>query len=152
MNFEDDYPTVSASLAVKNAAEAIAFYEKAFGAQERYRLIDPESGKIGHAELRVGDSVLMLADEYPGFNRTPDSLGGSPVGLSLMVADVDQTVERAVAAGATVTRAAENQFYGYRCANVRDPFGHHWMLSQKLEEVTPEEMQKRWNEMAKKKS
>jgi PhnB protein len=142
------YPPFSVSLAVGDAAKAIEFYKTAFGAQERYRLIDPENGKIGHAELMIFGHLVMLADEYPAYNKSPLTLGGSPVKLSLMSADVDADFARALQAGGETVMPISDQFYGHRTGSLRDPFGHVWVLSQETEKVTPEEMQRRWNEMA----
>jgi PhnB protein len=139
------YPPVSVALTVSNAAQALEFYHKAFGALELYRLIDPESGKIGHAEMTVNGGLIMLADEYPGHNSAPNTLGGTTSNICLMVDDVDAAVAKAASAGAIVTRPPKDQFYGHRCANLEDPFGHKWMLAQELEKVAPEEMQRRWN-------
>ena len=143
----ESYPPLTPSLAVHDGAAAIAFYKEAFGAEELYRLVDPESGKIGHAELLINGSLVMLADEYPMFNKAPQTLGGTSVRLSLMVVDVDAAVGRAQKAGATVTMPPKDQFYGFRSANLRDPFGHEWMLQRELEKVQPAEMQRRWNTM-----
>jgi PhnB protein len=144
-----DYPPLSISLAVKDSAKAIEFYKAAFGAVELYRLVDPQSGRIGHAEIRVHGYLVMLADEYPPFNKTPESLGGTPVKLCLFVESADAAIARAVSAGATVLRPTSNQFYGHRCGAIRDPFGHEWMISQEMERVPPAEMQRRWDAMAK---
>ena len=134
-------------LIVKEAAKAIAFYEKAFGATEIFRLAEP-SGKIGHAELRIGGSRLMLAEEYPDFGAlSPPSVGGSPVTLHLDVADVDAVVERATSAGATVLRPVKDEFYGHRTGMVADPFGHKWQVATEKEAVSAQEMQRRWSAM-----
>jgi PhnB protein len=143
------YPPLIPYLAVHDAAKAIAFYQQAFEASELYRLIDPESSKIGHAELLINGTMFMLADEYPAHNKTPQTLGGTTVKLTLMVEDVDAVVDRASAAGATVVMPPSDQFYGHRSASVRDPFGHEWMLQKESEKVTYEEQQRRWNEMVK---
>ena len=130
-------------LIVRNAAKAIEFYENAFGAKEVFRLTEPQ-GKIGHAELRIGDSLLMLADEYPDFGAlAPTTIGGSPVSIHLYVEDVDHTYSRAVAAGATALRSVQDEFYGDRTGMLLDPFGHKWHLATRKEEVTPAEMQRR---------
>lgn len=142
-----DYPGFSVAIAVKDGAKAIEFYTKAFGAKERFRLIDPQTKGVGHAEMDLKDGLLMLADEYKGMNATPETLGGTTAKLSLMTDDVDRDFEKAVAAGATVIRKPADQFYGHRAACVRDPFGHEWIFSQILKEVSPEEMQRIWNEM-----
>jgi PhnB protein len=142
--------TLIPALAVSNGAEAIAFYQQAFGASELYRLIDPESGKIGHAELIINGNTFSLSDEYPAFNKTPLTLGGTAVKFTLMVDDIDVWVARSSAAGAIVVRPLSDEFYGHRGATVRDPFGHEWMLQQEIERVSPAEMQHRWDEMVKK--
>lgn len=143
------YPPLIPKFAVHDAAEAIEFYKTAFGATELYRLIDPESGKIGHTQLMLNGSLVMFSDEYPQHNKTPRTLGGTSMTLCLMVDDVDATVARATAAGATVTKPPSNQFYGHRSATVRDPFGHEWMLQREIEKVSPTEMQRRWDAMVK---
>jgi PhnB protein len=139
----EGYHNVTPYLCCKGAADAIEFYKKAFGATEVLRMGDP-SGKVGHAELQIGDSRIMLADEFPemGF-RSPQSIGGSPVMLHLYVEDVDATVPKAVAAGARVTREVADQFYGDRGGQVEDPFGHKWYVSTHKEDLSPEEIQKR---------
>lgn len=142
-------PPLSPSLAVNDAAKAIEFYQHAFGATELYRLIDPQSGKIGHAELMLNGHLIMLSDEYPAHNRTPQTLGGTTVKFCLMVDDVDAAVSRSSAAGATVTAPPTDMFYGHRSAQVRDPFGHEWMLQREIENVSPDEMQRRWDMMVK---
>ena len=148
MNTPNDYPPMSPYLTVKEAGKAIEFYKAAFGATELYRLSDPASGAIGHAEIRINGSHLMLADENPAWgNKSPLTLGGTPVKLCLMVEDTDAAVARASAAGATVETPPADMFYGFRCAAVRDPFGHQWMIQHEIEKVAPGEMQKRWAEM-----
>jgi PhnB protein len=138
---------LSPYLIVKGAARAIDFYTRCFGARELFRLCDPGGDRIGHAELEVGTGRLMLADEYPDFGAlSPPTVGGTPVSLHLYVADVDGTVAEAVEAGATVLRPVKDEFFGDRTGLVMDPFGHRWHLSTRREEVSPEEMQKRWNE------
>jgi PhnB protein len=139
---------LSAYIAVRDAAAAIGFYTKAFGAKELFRLVDPASGKIGHAELRIGKGLLMISDEYPDFGAlSPDSIAGSAVKLHLDVADAAGVLKSAEAAGATVLRKLELQFHGCRQALVADPYGHSWFISEKVDEVSPEEMQTRWNSM-----
>lgn len=134
-------------LRVHDAAAAIAFYEKAFGAQELFRLQEP-GGRIGHAELRIGPATIMLSDEYPQNGISgPRTLGGTTFSLHLHVDDVDTAFARAVSAGATIVRPLENQFYGERSGTVRDPFGHEWLLGGHIEDVTPEEMQRRYTEL-----
>lgn len=141
------YPSFSPYITVHNAEEAIAFYHAAFGATERFRLADASSGKIGHAELDLQGSILMLSDENPAWNKSPQTLGGTPVKFCLMVENADAAIAKAVAAGATPLMPASDQFYGFRSGSVRDPFGHEWMLQHEIEKVSPEEMQKRWDAM-----
>jgi PhnB protein len=148
-NLPSAYPPLIPALAVHDGAKAIKFYQQAFEATELYRLIDPESGKIGHAELLINGSLIELSDEYPSFNKTPQTLGGTAVKFTLMVDDVDASVARASSAGAIVVRPPNDEFYGHRSATVRDPFGHEWMLQKEFEKVTPAEMQRRWDEMVK---
>jgi PhnB protein len=144
----DGYPQVSPYLVVDGAAAAIDFYGNVFGATERMRLPGP-GGKIGHAELQIGGSVVMLADEFPDMGaRGPKSVGGTPVTIGVYVEDVDTTFDRAVQAGATALRPVENQFYGDRSGQFEDPFGHRWSVSTHVEDVSPEEMAKRAAEMA----
>jgi PhnB protein len=136
----DGYAAVTPYLIVDGAARAIEFYKTAFGAAERMRL-DAPGGRIGHAELTVGGSVVMLADEHPEIGAIgPLTVGGSPVGLMVYLADVDAAVERAVGAGAKLVSPAENKFYGDRMATIEDPFGHKWYLSTHIEDVPPEEI------------
>lgn len=139
----DGYPRVSAYLHIGGAAAAIDFYKDVFGATERIRMGGPD-GKIGHAELQIGDSVVMLADEHPEMGILgPKTVGGTPVTLSVYVEDVDATVAKASEAGAKVTRPAEDRFYGDRTASFEDPFGHSWSVQAHIEDVSPEEMQRR---------
>jgi PhnB protein len=139
-----DIQEVYPYLRVHNAAEAIAFYAAAFDARELFRLAEP-SGRIGHAEIKIGPATLMLADEYPEQGiRGPRALGGTTVAMHLHVADVDSAFERAVRAGATVVNPLKDQFYGERSGTVRDPFGHEWLLGGHLEDVSTEEMQRRY--------
>lgn len=134
-------------LRVRRAAEAISFYERAFDAKEKFRLVEP-SGRVGHAELDLGGTTLMLSEEYPELNlRGPESLGGTSFSIHLHVDDADAVIARAVAAGATLVRAAQDHFYGERSGTVRDPFGHEWMLGHSLEELAPEEMQRRYTKL-----
>jgi len=133
-------------LRVHDAAAAIDFYARAFGAQELFRLTEP-GGRIGHVQLKFGPATLMLGDEFPERGiRGPRALGGTTVSIHLHVANVDRTFEDAVAAGAAVVMPLKNQFWGERMAIVRDPFGHEWLLGEHLESVTPEEMQRRYTE------
>jgi PhnB protein len=139
----EGYHSVTPYLIVVGAAEAIEFYKKSFGATELMRMPGPE-GRIGHAEIRIGDSHVMLADENPAMPyRGPKSLGGSPISLLLYVEDVDTTVERAVAAGARLLRPVQDQFYGDRTGGIEDPFGHQWLVATHIEDVSPEELRKR---------
>lgn len=142
------YPPLTPSIAVRDAAAALAFYQTALGAVECFRLIDPVNGKIGHAELTINGQLMMIADEYPGFNKNPDTLGGTTARFVLMVPNADAAYAQAVAAGASPLRPPSDQFYGHRSASVRDPFGHEWMFEHEMESVSPEEMQRRWNKMA----
>jgi PhnB protein len=131
-------------LHVKGGARAIEFYRQAFGAEETLRLEEP-GGRIGHAEIQIGGARLMLADEYPEHGILgPQSLGGTSVGLHLTVPDVDAVAERAVAAGAKLTRPLQDQFYGERTCKLEDPFGHSWHVVTPKEDVSQEEMQRRY--------
>jgi PhnB protein len=142
-----DIHEVYAYLRVHSTAEAIDFYSRAFDAKEIFRLTEP-SGRIGHAEIRIGPTTVMLSDEYPEHNiRGPRSLGGTTFSMHLHVADVDRAFEQAIAAGASVVGPLRNQFYGERSGTVRDPFGHEWLLGGHLESLTPEEMQRRYTAM-----
>ena len=135
-------------IVVKGAKEAIDFYVKAFGAVVDFALIDPTDGRIGHAELLFGPTRLFIADEYPDFGAVgPDSIGGSPVKLHLVVDDADAFVAHAVAQGATVLRPVKPEFYGDRSGLLADPFGYSWFVASKVEDVSPTEMQRRWDAM-----
>jgi PhnB protein len=139
----DGYPQITPYLCVDGASAAIEFYSEVFGATERMRIDDPD-GRIGHAELQLGDSVLMLADEYPDLGiRGPKTIGGTPVTLSVYVEDVDSVVDRAVKAGAKMLRPVEEKFYGDRAGQFEDPFGHRWSVATHVEDMSPEEMAKR---------
>ncbi len=139
--------TVRVHMTVHDAVAAIAFYTKAFDAKEQFRLSEP-GGRIGHAEITIGDSIVMLNDEYPDFGaKSPTAIGGSPVAFHLQVADADKAVARAVAAGATLVRPVQDQFYGDRSGMVACPFGYRWFLTMPKEIVSPAEMQKRWSKM-----
>lgn len=139
----DGYHSITPYLYVSDAKRALEFYANVFGAAELFRMDGP-GGKIGHAEIKIGDSTIMLADEFPEMDaRSPLSIGGSPVSLLLYVEDVDQVVDRAVNAGATLVRPVADQFYGDRSGGVKDPFGHTWFVATHKEDVPPEEMQKR---------
>jgi len=139
----DGYPQVIPYLAVDGGNDAIDFYTKVLGARERMRMPAPE-GKIGHAELEIGDSVIMLADEFPDMgHRGPKALGGTPVTISVYVEDVDGVFERALQEGAKELRGVEDQFYGDRSGQFEDPFGHRWSVATHVEDVPPTEMEKR---------
>jgi PhnB protein len=143
-----DYPPFSPYLSVQDAVKAIEFYHTAFGAKELFRLTNKSDGKIGHAELMIAGSLLMLAEENPQWgNKSPQTLGGTPVTFCLMVENADAAMDRAVAAGATVLMPAADQFYGFRSGSIVDPFGQQWMLQHEIEKVSPEEMQQRWDAM-----
>lgn len=138
-----DYPRVIPYLSVNGADEAIAFYTKVFGAKERMRM-DAPGGKIGHAEIQIGDAVVMLADEFPDMGaKSPKTVGGTPVTVMVYVEDVDACFGRALENGATETRKVEDQFYGDRGGQFQDPFGHQWYVASHVEDVPPEEMAKR---------
>ena len=139
----EGYHTATPYLIVTGAAKAIEFYKKAFGAEETMRMAQPD-GRIGHAEIKIGDSPIMLADEFPGIGaRSPQSLGGSPVSILLYVKDVDAMFTQAIAAAATVQEASSGPIYGDRTGGVTDPFGHVWYIATRKEDVSPEEMKKR---------
>jgi len=141
----EGYHTATPYLIIKGAAAALEFYKKAFGATELLRMPKPD-GRVGHAEIKIGDSIIMLADEFPEIGaRSPESYGGSPVTLMLYVEDVDAVFNRAVAAGAKVDRPVANQFYGDRTGGIIDPFGHKWYLATHVEDVSPEELLRRAN-------
>ena len=139
----DGYHTATPYLIIRGASDAIEFYKKAFGATELFRFPTPD-GKIGHAEIKIGDSPIMMADEYPemGYN-SPQTLGGSPVSVMIYVEDVDTVFNRAVDAGATVKEAVQDKFYGDRIGTLVDPFGHVWHVSTHREDISLEEMEKR---------
>jgi PhnB protein len=139
----DGYHTVTPYLIVNGAAQALEFYKKAYGATEMMRFPGP-GGKIMHAEIKIGDSPIMLADEAPEMGaRSPKTIGGTPVSLLLYVEDVDAWASKAVAAGAKVQRPVQDQFYGDRTGTFEDPFGHVWSIATHKEDVSLEEMQKR---------
>jgi PhnB protein len=138
-----------AYLRLKDAAKAIEFYQRAFGATEKFRLCEP-SGRIGHAELDFGGATLMLSDEFPEYDiKGPQTLGGTSIAIHLHVTDADEVLRTAVAAGGSLVRPATDQFYGERSGTVRDPFGHEWSVGHEIEKVTPEEMQRRYDAMSK---
>ncbi|MET0646866.1 MAG: VOC family protein [Pyrinomonadaceae bacterium] len=137
------YHSVTPYLIVNDGARAIEFYKQAFGATEVFRMEGPD-GRIGHAEIKIGDSHVMLADEHPEMGaHSPQTIGGSPVSLMLYVEDVDAVVNRAVEAGSELTRPVADQFYGDRTGGLKDPFGHAWYIATHVEDVPPEELEKR---------
>jgi PhnB protein len=139
----EGYHTVTPYLVVDDAIEAIDYYKQAFGAKERMRMEAPD-GKIGHAELEIGDSLVMLSDPFPqATTRPPSELGGTSAGVFLYVEDVDAVVKKAVDAGATITMEVSDQFWGDRFGSVKDPFGHSWSVATHVEDVPPEEMAER---------
>ncbi|MDQ1695989.1 MAG: PhnB protein [Frankiaceae bacterium] len=139
----DGYPQVIPYLTVDDATSAIDFYKGVFGAAERMRMAAP-GGKIGHAELEIGTSVIMLADAFPEMGgKSPKTIGGTPVTVMVYVEDVDTVFDRALEAGATAMRKVEDQFYGDRAGQFEDPFGHAWFVASHVEDVPPEEMEKR---------
>jgi PhnB protein len=141
-----DFHSITPLLTVKDVGMALDFYKRAFGARERMRMPLPD-GNVGHAELQIGDSVFMLGGECPERGGvSPQTLEGSPVGLGLYVENVDAAFERAVKAGATVNEAVDNKFWGDRAGSITDPFGHRWMLLTHIEDVPPQEMQRRMAE------
>lgn len=138
----DGYHSVTPYLIVKGAADAIEFYKKAFGATELMRM--ERDGKVGHAEIKIGDSPIMLADESPEMgNASPTTLGGTPISIMIYVDDVDTIFSQAIAAGGEEKRPLTDEFYGDRCGSLKDPFGHVWHVATHKEDVTPEEMEKR---------
>ena len=142
------YHSVTPYLIVEGAAAALDFYRRAFDARELFRM--PMGDRIGHAEMRIGDSVVMLADEWPDMGYVgPAKRGGSPVGLMIYVEQVDAVFARAIAAGAREERGVQDQFYGDRSGNLVDPFGHRWTIATHIEDVAPEEMQRRMQEWSK---
>ena len=144
----DGYHAVTPYLTVKDAARTIEFYEAAFGAVETMRMSAPD-GKVGHAEIRIGGSAIMLSDAFPEMGmRDPESLGGTHGSILLYVKDVDALFARAVAAGAKVVRPVKDQFYGDRSGTVADPSGHIWTIATHVEDVPPEEMERRFKEFS----
>ena len=143
----DGYPVISPYLCVDGATAAIQFYGEVLGATERMRMPAP-GGKVGHAELQIGDSLIMVSDEFPEMGQVaPKTVGGSPVVISVYVDDVDAVFGRAQQAGAEVVRPPEDQFYGDRAAQFNDPFGHRWSIATHIEDVPPDEMARRVTEM-----
>lgn len=134
-----------AYLCVKNADETIAFYKSAFGAAEKFRLVEPGTGRVGHAEVEIGGVTVMLSEEYPELGlQAPITLGQSTASIHIHVDNCDAVIERAVAAGGTLDMAPRDQFYGERSGVVRDPSGHRWNIGHHIADVTPEEMQRRY--------
>ena len=143
------YHSISPVISVRDAAKAIEFYKQAFGAEEIMRMTGP-NGEIGHAELHIGDSSFSISDENPEWgNLSPQTLGGSPIRISLYVPDVDATVETALKAGAKIVNPISDQFYGERSGRIEDPFGHYWIISTMKFTMPVEEMQRIWDEMSK---
>jgi len=146
----DGYHHITPYLVIQDAAAAIDFYKKVFGATELFRMTQPD-GRVGHAELKIGDSVFMLADEFPEMQTVgPKTLGNTPVGLHLYVEDADATFNHALSLGAKVKKPMADQFYGDRSGTIEDPFGHKWTIATHKEDVSPEEMKRRMAAIAKK--
>src|SRR5687768_9951490 len=146
----DGYHSITPYLIVNNAVRALEFYRDAFGATELMRMEQP-GGKVGHAEIQIGDSRVMLADEFPEMGaKSPTSIGGSPVGLMLYVEDVDARFRQAIAAGAKELRPVQDQFYGDRSGTLLDPFGHQWTIGTHTEDLTDEEIKQRMAAMMQK--
>lgn len=138
----EGYHSVTPYLSIKGAAAAIDYYKEVFGATELFRMPGPE-GKIGHAEIKIGNSPIMLADEYPDMEFvSPQTLGGTPVGLMIYVDDVDTMFKQAISRGAKEVKPLQNQFYGDRSGTLKDPFGHVWTVATHVEDVAPEEIER----------
>lgn len=145
----DNYRGVTPAICMKDAAKAIEFYKKAFGATEVMKFVDPSTGKIGHAEMKIADrAMFMLSDQYSGYNHSPEEYGGSTVVLYVYVEDVDRFIDRAVKAGAKLIMPVKNQFYGDRSGRVEDPFGHVWVFGTHVEDVQEEELVQRMKQQA----
>ena len=145
----EGYHAITPYLVVKGAARAIDFYKKVFGAREKFRMDGP-GGTVAHAEIEIGDSVVMLADENPQHGAlSPSTVGGTPVSIMLYVEDVDRTAETLTKAGAKTLRPVQDMFYGDRSGGFEDPFGHHWHVSTHIEDVSPEEIERRMRTMSK---
>ncbi len=141
------FHSVTPYLTIKNAVEALEFYKKAFGVIEKYKILMPD-GRLGHAQIQLGDSQIMFAEECPEWgNKSPETLGGTPVTLYVYVEDVDAFFERAVGAGAIELHPVADQFYGDRSGHLKDPFGHVWCIATPKEKVSPEEIEKRMEAM-----
>jgi PhnB protein len=143
----EGYRTITPYLTVHDAAQAIDFYKEAFGAEERHRMTMPDGKSVAHAELKIGDSIFMLSDEMPGQSCEPSAVSESCVGFYLYVNDVDDVFERAVAAGAKVKEPVKDEFWGDRVGQIIDPAGHLWSLATHIEDVSPEELRRRHQEM-----
>lgn len=144
----EGFTALTPMLAVRNANDAIDWYKKVFQATESNRLTDP-NGTIAHAELKIGDSIFMLAEEHPDYNKSPNTLKGTSVILNLYLPDVDSVEKLAIESGATSIFPVADQFYGARAGRIQDPFGHMWIISKHIKDVTPEEMQQQMNESIK---
>jgi len=146
-----DYHSITPYLIMDNASQAIEYYKKVFGAKEVFRM-DAPGGKVGHAELQIGDSRIMLADENPQMatpgHKAASKIGASPVSLYLYIPEVDKVVEKAVAAGAKILKPVQDQFYGDRSGFIQDPFGHFWGIATHVEDVSPEELERRAKQAA----
>src|SRR5919198_4573258 len=139
----EGYHSINPYLVVRNAARAIEFYKKAFGAEERFRMYGPDGKTIMHAELKIGDSIFMLSEESEEMKaHSPESIGGSPVSLYVYVRDVDQIFNQAVSEGATVLKPVNDQFYGDRSGYLKDPFGHLWSIATHKKDLSPDELRK----------
>jgi PhnB protein len=143
------YHTITPHIVIRDAAKAIEFYKKAFGAKQLGGVFNTPDGKVMHAELQIGDSRFMLADEFPGMGtcQSPQTLGGTTTSLMVYSENVDQLFNQAVSAGASVAMPLANQFWGDRYGQVKDPYGHVWALGQHVEDVAPDEMERRGREM-----
>jgi PhnB protein len=148
----EGYHTLTPHLIVRNAGKALDFYKKAFGAEEIFKMPTPE-GKIGHAELKIGDSILMMCDEWPGMASSPQTVGGTSVTLHLYVQDVDTAYKKAIAAGCTSTMPVQDMFWGDRYGKLKDPFGHEWSIATHKQDLTPAQIaegaKKAFSEMGK---
>jgi len=139
----EGFHTLTPHLVVRDAGRAIDFYKKAFSAEEDYRMPGPE-GKVMHAQLKIGNSLLMLCEEFPNMGaKSPQALGGSPISLHIYTQDADAAIAKAASAGATVTMAAQDMFWGDRYGRVKDPFGHEWSIATRKENLTPQQIRER---------
>lgn len=142
----EGFRTITAALTVRNGNKALEFYKQAFGAEVRGVHLTPD-GKVAHAEIKIGDSVFMLSDEFPPIAVSPETIGGTASGLIIYAENIDQLWDRAIKAGGTVTMPLDNQFWGDRWGTLTDPFGHRWSLAQHVEDVAPDEMARRSKKM-----